>query len=156
MAVKPIPEGYTSVTPYLVIKNAAEALRYYTNAFGAKEILRMDGPNGEVAHAELQIGTARIMIGEESPDLDWHSPQSIGGSPVTLLLYVQDVDKTFQRAINAGAVEIKAVQDQFYGDRSGVVRDPYGHIWNIATHLEDLTEEEMQTRGRKAMEGQGG
>ena len=146
MAVKPIPEGYHSVTPYLIIKGAGRAIDFYKKVFGATEIMRMAGPGGSVAHAEIQIGDSRIMLADEQQQGPYRSPDAFGGTPVSLMLYVPDVDKTFKQAIAAGAKETRAVQDQFYGDRSGNLVDPFGHVWNISTHVEDVSEQEMQKR----------
>jgi PhnB protein len=145
MAVKPIPEGYHSVTPYLMIKGASRAIDFYKKVFGATEVMRMPGPGGSVAHAELQIGDSRIMLADEQQG-NYRSPDALGGSPVSLMLYVPDVDKTFKEAISNGAKETRAVQDQFYGDRSGNLVDPFGHIWTVSTHKEDVSEQEMQKR----------
>jgi len=149
--VSPIPEGYTSVTPYLIVKDAAKAIEYYTKVFGAKEIFRMDGPNGKVGHAELQIGNARIMLADENPSMGQghSSATSIGSSPVSLYLYIPDVDRVVERAVAEGAKIIKPIQDQFYGDRSGFVQDPFGHFWGIATHVEDVSPQEMEERMKK-------
>jgi PhnB protein len=146
MAVKPIPDGYSSVTPYLIVNGASKALDYYKMAFGASELMRFDGPDGKIMHAEFQIGDSRIMIADESPEMGQKSPQSLGGSATGLMLYVDDVDSTYERAITGGAKVMKKVENQFYGDRSGSLTDPFGHIWTIATHVEDVSEEEMQKR----------
>jgi PhnB protein len=151
MAVKPIPDGYTSVTPYLIVKGASKALDYYKMAFGANELMRFNGPDGTIAHAELQIGNARIMLADESPEMGHKSPQSLGGSGTGLMLYVDDADSTFERAVTGGATVMKKVENQFYGDRSGSLTDPFGHVWTIATHVEDVSEEEMQKRMEAAM-----
>jgi PhnB protein len=143
MAVKPIPEGYHSVTPYLIVKGAAKAIDYYKKVFGATEIMRMPGPNGTVGHAEIKIGDSVIMLADEQQG-NFRSPEGLGGSPVSLMVYVEDVDKTFKQAISNGAKETRAVQDQFYGDRSGNLVDPFGHVWTVATHKEDVSESEMQ------------
>ena len=146
MTVQPIPDGYTSVTPYLVVKGAARALDYYKMAFDAQELMRFKAPNGQIAHAELQIGNARIMLADEMPEMGHKSPQSLGGSPVGLMLYVDKVDETFERALSGGGIVRQAVTNQFYGDSSGTLTDPFGHIWTIATHVEDVAPEEMQRR----------
>jgi PhnB protein len=146
MAVKPIPEGYHSVTPYLIVKNAGKAIDYYKKVFGATEIMRFPGPNGSVAHAEIKIGDSLIMLADEQQQTPYRSPEAFGGSPVSLMVYVPDVDKTFKEAISNGAKEIRAVQDQFYGDRSGNLVDPFGHVWTVSTHKEDVSNEEMQKR----------
>ena len=148
--VKPIPEGYHSVTPSLIIKNAAAAIEFYKTAFGAIELFRMSQPDGRVGHAEIKIGDSPIMLADEFPELNYVSPQTLGGSPVSLMIYVADVDVVFKRAIDAGALERKAVQDEFYGDRTGSLIDPFGHCWYIATHKEDVTPEEMEKRAKSA------
>ena len=145
MAVKPIPDGYQAVTPYLIVAGAARALDFYTQVFGATEIMRMPGPNG-IAHAEIRIGDSVVMLADESPDMGYKGPVALGGSPVSLMLYVADVDATFQRAVAAGAVQQRPVQDQFYGDRSGTLEDPFGHVWTIATHIEDVAPDEIDRR----------
>jgi PhnB protein len=150
MAVKPIPEGYRSVTPYLAVKQAADAIEFYRRAFGAKERMRMPGPDGKVGHAELEIGNSVIMLADEHPEMDFRGPVSIGGTSVTLHLYVPDVDATFSKATAAGAKPVRAVEDQFYGDRAGSVRDPFGHVWHIATRKEELTTEELRRRAEAA------
>jgi PhnB protein len=147
MAVKPIPDNYPRVTPYLCIKGAAEAIEFYKEAFGATERMRMDAPGGTIGHAEIDIGGALIMLADEYPAIDFRSPASIGGSPVVIHMYVEDVDAFCKRAVDAGAAIVKPVANQFYGDRSGTLRDPYGHVWSVATHIEDLTPEEMKKRG---------
>jgi len=144
MAVKPIPEGYHSVTPYLIIKGAAKAIDFYKKAFGATELMRFPGPNNTIAHAEIKIGDSPIMLADEGNE--YKSPQSVGGSPVSLMIYVQDVDKVYDQAISAGAKSSRAVEDQFYGDRSGNLTDPFGHVWTVATHKEDVSMDEMQRR----------
>jgi PhnB protein len=143
--VKPIPEGYHSVTPYLSIKGAVKALEYYKKAFGAIELFRMEH-EGKIGHAEIKIGDSPIMLADEYPDMGSVSPQTLGGSPVGLMIYVENVDTIFKQAIDAGGVEKKAVQDQFYGDRSGTLTDPFGHVWTVATHVEDLSPEEIEKR----------
>jgi PhnB protein len=151
--VKPIPEGYHNVTPYLCCKGAADAIEFYKKAFGATEVLRMGDPSGKVGHAELQIGDSRIMLADEFPEMGFRSPQSIGGSPVMLHLYVEDVDATVPKAVAAGARVTREVADQFYGDRGGQVEDPFGHKWYVSTHKEDLSPEEIQKRAAKEMGG---
>jgi len=146
MAVKPIPDGYYTVTPYLIIKGAADALEFYKKAFGAKEVVRMCGPDGKVMHAEIKIGNSMIMLGEENPERGARSPKTLGGSPVGILLYVENVDALAQQAIAAGAKVVQPVQDQFYGDRAGTVEDPFGHVWTISTHKEDVPPDEMKRR----------
>jgi len=144
--VKPVPQGYHSVTPYLIVHAADEAIRFYIKAFGATEKFRMDGPDHRVAHAEIQIGDSRIMLADEAPAVKALSAKTIGATPVSLMLYVEDVDATFKAALKAGAIETRMVEDMFYGDRTGTVTDPYGHVWHLATHKEDVTPEEMQQR----------
>jgi PhnB protein len=145
-AVKPIPDGYHAVTPYLIVQGGARAIEFYQRAFGAKELFRMPEPDGRVAHSELQIGDSRVMLADEHPEMDARSPQSIGGSPVTIHLYVADVDATVARAIEAGAKVTRPVKDQFYGDRSGTLTDPFGHVWYVATHTEDVPADELERR----------
>jgi PhnB protein len=144
--VKPIPKGYHSVTPYLVVDNADAAIRFYLKAFGAVEVFRMDGPDHKVAHAEIQIGDSRVMLSDEVPAMKIHSPKALGGSPVSLMIYLEDVDHVFKAAVKAGATVMRPVEDMFYGDRSGTVTDPFGHTWTLSTHKEDLTAEEIQHR----------
>lgn len=151
MAVKPIPEGYYSITPYLVIKGAASAIEYYKRAFGAEETVRMEGPGGSVGHAELKFGNSIVMMADESPDMGHRGPKSIGGSPVSLVLYVENVDAVFKRALDAGAREVRPLENQFYGDRMGTLEDPFGHIWSVATHIEDVSPEEMGRRMQEMM-----
>jgi len=146
MAVKPIPEGYHNVTPYLIVKGASEAIDFYKKAFGASETMRIAAPGGKVGHAEIRIGDSAVMLADESPEMVSRSPQTLGGAGVSILLYVADVDIQFQQAIDAGAKELLPVQNQFYGDRTGTLQDPYGHIWTVATHVEDVLPEEMRKR----------
>jgi PhnB protein len=148
---KAIPEGYHTVTPYLIVKGAARALEFYKKAFNAQELFRLEGPGGSVGHAEIQIGDSRIMLADEFPDMGARSPDTIGGSPVGLCLYVEEVDALFKQAIDAGGKQERPVADQFYGDRSGTLRDPFGHQWTIATHKEDVSPEEMKRRMDAAM-----
>ena len=143
--VKPIPEGYHSLTPYLIVDGAADAIEYYKKAFGAIELFRMDH-EGKVGHAELKIGDSPFMLGDEMPSMGYVGPKKIGGSPVSLMIYVEDVDTVYPRAIEAGGIERKPLQDQFYGDRSGTLTDPFGHVWTVATHKEDVSQEEMDKR----------
>jgi PhnB protein len=149
--VKPVPDGYGGVTPYLIVKNAAKALDYYQKAFGAKEKFRMDKPDGKVGHAEISIGDSIVMLADEFPEMGHVGPQSMGGTPVSLHMYVEDVDARFKQALAAGGKEKRKVQDQFYGDRSGSLEDPFGHIWHLSTHKEDLTPEEIDKRATEAM-----
>ncbi|MBV9339538.1 MAG: VOC family protein [Acidobacteria bacterium] len=146
MAVRTIPEGYHSVTPYLIVKGAARAIDFYKKAFGATELMRFPGPNNTIAHAEIKIGDSPIMLADESADGAYHAPQPGSGSPVSLMVYVDDVDKVFNQAVSAGAKSVRPVTDQFYGDRSGNLTDPFGHVWTISTHKEDVSLEEMQRR----------
>lgn len=143
--VKPIPEGYHSVTPYLSLKGAAEGIEYYKKAFGATELFRMEH-EGKIGHAEIKIGDSPIMLADEFPEMGFVSPATLGGSPVGIMIYVDDVDTIFKQAIDAGGVEKKPVQDQFYGDRSGTLTDPFGHVWTVATHKEDVAPEEIDKR----------
>jgi PhnB protein len=151
MSVKPIPDGYHTVTPYLILKDAAGALDFYKEAFGATESMRMAGPGGRVMHAEIKIGDSPIMLADECPEMGGRSPQSYGGSPVSLALYVEDVDAQVGQAIAAGAKVLRPVADQFYGDRSGTLQDPFGHVWTLSTHKEDVTPEEMRRRAAAFM-----
>jgi len=146
MAVKPVPDGYHTATPYLIIRGAARAIEFYQRAFGAEELLRMNAPGGLIGHAEIRIGDSRIMLADEYPEMGFLGPQTLGGAPMCLLLYVEDVDASFARAIDAGASVKRPLQDQFYGDRTGTLTDPFGHVWSIATHIEDLSPEELQHR----------
>ena len=146
-----IPEGYNTVTPYLVIKGAAKAIDYYKNVFGATIVVRMDGPHGSVGHAELQIGDSRIMLADENPAMGNRSAETIGGSPVSLYVYLPDCDKVVAKAAEEGAKILKPVQDQFYGDRNGFIQDPFGHLWGIATHVEDVSPQDMKERMKKMM-----
>jgi PhnB protein len=144
--VKPIPNGYHSVTVHLVIRDAARAVEFYKKALGAVELSRMAVPDGKIMHAELQIGDSRVMLCDEFPQMCARSPQALGGSPVSMYLYVDDVDAMFNQAVAAGAKVVRPVQDQFYGDRSGALEDPFGHSWQIATHKEDLSMDEIRKR----------
>ena len=156
MTAKPIPTGFHSITPHLIIRDAARAIEFYKQAFGAKEIARMPGPDGKsIMHAEIQIGDSRIMLADEAPERDIRSPQTLGGTPVSIMLYVDDVDARYNKAIAAGAKELRPVKDQFYGDRSGCITDPFGHQWTIATHKENVSAEEIDRR-MAAMMKQGG
>jgi PhnB protein len=146
MAVKSKPDGYHSVTPYLIVRGGARAIDFYTKAFGAQELFRMDTPGGGIGHAEIQIGDSRVMLADEHPEVGAKSPDSIGASAVHLMIYVDDCDAVFNRAIAEGAKETRALRDEFYGDRMGNLVDPFGHCWSIATHKEDLSPEEIQRR----------
>jgi len=154
MPVKPIPEGYHSVTPYLIVGGAADAIEFYKQAFGAVELFRMPAPDGKIGHAEIKVGDSPIMLADEHPDMGYKGPQSIGGSPVSLMIYVEDVDTIFKQAVDAGAIVKEALQDKFYGDRMGTVIDPFGHRWHLATHKEDVSPEEMERRAKAAHGGQ--
>jgi PhnB protein len=150
MSVKPIPDGYNSVTPYLIINGAAAAIEYYKKAFGAKERMRMPGPDGKIGHAELTIGDSTLMLADEFPDMKALGPKTRGGTTVSFCVYVADCGATFKQALAAGGKELRPLQDQFYGDRSGTLEDPFGHCWTIATHVEDVSPEEMARRAEKA------
>jgi PhnB protein len=150
--VQPIPEGYRSVTPYLIVKGAVRAIEFYKRALGAKELMRLDGPGGRIGHAEIKIGDSVIMLADESPQSGAYAPQSPERQAVSLLIYVRDVDATFQRAIEAGARQVEAVQDKFYGDRMGGFTDPFGHTWYVATHIEDVPLDELKRRAQAATE----
>ncbi|RJP72573.1 MAG: VOC family protein [Candidatus Abyssobacteria bacterium SURF_17] len=147
--VNPIPKGYHTVTPHIVVRDAAKAIDFYKRAFGAEEVMRLPGPDGHgIMHAELKIGDSFIMLGEESPEMggECHSPESLGGSAVTLNLYVKDVDAAFERAVSAGAQVKMPLADMFWGDRYGALVDPFGHKWSLATHIEDVSPEEIRKR----------
>lgn len=146
MTIKPIPDGYHSVTPYLSIKGAAEAIDFYKRAFGATELFRLVAPGGEIGHAEIKVGDSPIMLADPCAEGTFRNPQTLGGSSVGLHVYVENVDALFAQAVNAGAKAVRPVQDQFYGDRTGTLEDPFGHIWFLATHKEDLTPEEINRR----------
>jgi len=143
---KPIPDGYHSVTPYMTLADAAAAIEFYKKAFGATELYRIPGPDGRIGHAEIQIGDCRMMLSDEFPEMGVTSPKTLGGTTASFLIYVPDVDTQFKRALAAGGKEIRPLQDQFYGDRSGTLTDPFGHKWTLATHVEDVPEDEMQRR----------
>lgn len=149
--VKPIPDGYHAVTPYLSLRGANDALEFYKRAFDATEIMRMPTPEGKIGHAEIKIGDSRIMLADEVPGIDFPSPQSCGGAAVHIHLYVADADACVAQAVAAGAELQRPVQDQFYGDRLGTIKDPFGHVWHIATHKEDLSPEELGRRAQEAM-----
>ncbi len=151
MKTKPIPDGYHTATPYLVVKGAAKAIDFYKEAFGAKELMRMETPNGMIAHAEIQIGDSRIMLSDEVPQMGFVGPQSLNGSPVGLMLYVEDCDRVFNRAVAAGGSVQFPMQDKFYGDRSGSIKDPFGHQWTVATHVEDVAQDELRRRAQAHM-----
>jgi PhnB protein len=155
--VQAIPKGYERVTAYLIVGGAARALDYYKKAFGATELMRFPGEDGGIGHAEIKIGDGVVMLADEAPAMGYRSPASLGGTPVSMMFYVPDVDAVFAKAIAAGGTVKQAVKDQFYGDRSGTLTDPFGHVWTIATHVEDVSPEEMQKRMAALMSGgQGG
>jgi PhnB protein len=146
MSVKAIPEGYHSVTAYLVMRNAAQAMDFYTRAFGATELFRMAMPDGKIGHAEMMIGDSHIMLADEVPERGINGPETLGGTPVSLMIYLEDVDAVYARALAAGGTEKHPLKDQFYGDRSGTLVDPFGHVWTVATHKEDVSPDEMTRR----------
>jgi PhnB protein len=149
---KAIPDGYHTATPYLIVKGAAQAIEFYKNAFGAQELFRMAAPDdGSVGHAEIKIGDSIIMLADENPAMGYRGPRSLGGAAVSTMLYVEDVDDRFSRAVAAGAKVQRPLENQFYGDRSGTVEDPFGHVWTIATHVEDIPPEEMSKRAEVFM-----
>ena len=149
--VKPIPDDYPVLIPSLAVDGASAAIDFYCDVLGAKVRMRMDGPENKVAHAELELGGSVLMLADEYPDMDYRGPKSIGGTPVTLSVYVEDVDDVYARALKAGAKQLRPVENQFYGDRSGTFEDPFGHRWNVSTHVEDVSEEEMGRRAAEAM-----
>jgi PhnB protein len=148
---KPIPDGFHTLTPYLVVDGAAAAIDFYKRAFGARELGRMPGPNGKIMHADLQIGNSRLMLADEMPQSGAKSPKALGGSPITLFVYVENVDIIFNQALAAGAKEKMPLANQFWGDRYGQVTDPFGHVWQLATHVEDVTPDEMARRAAQQM-----
>ena len=152
-AVKPIPEGYPQVTPYLVVEGAEAAIEFYGTVFGATERMRLPGPDGTIGHAELQLGDSLIMVADEAPQLGIRGPKVIGGTPVTISVYVEDVDGVVERAVQAGATLLRPVEDQFYGDRSGQLEDPFGHRWSVATHVADVSPDEMGRRAAELADG---
>lgn len=154
--VKPVPEGYHTVTPYLVVQGAASAIEFYEKALGATELFRFAAPDGKVAHAEVRIGDSRVMLADEFPEMNSRSPKALGGSPVSMYLYVEDVDAVANQVVAAGGTVLRPVKDQFYGDRSGTFSDPFGHIWTIATHKEDVPPEELRKRAEAAMQHNSG
>lgn len=155
MAVPFKPEGYHTATPYLIIKGAAAAIEFYKSVFGATELMRIPGPDDRVGHAEIKIGDSTIMLADEFPELCHRGPKSLGGTTVSLMLYVDDADGMFNRAVAAGSEVVKPMMNQFYGDRSGTFYDPWGHGWTVATHVEDVTPEEMQRRAAEWSKEQG-
>lgn len=154
MAVKSIPDGYHTVTPYLIVSGAAQAIDFYKNAFGATELFRMAAPDGRVGHAEIKIGDSVIMLADEMPDMGYRSPRSLGGAAVSTMLYVDDVDARFKQAVEAGAKVQRPLANQFYGDRSGTLEDPFGHVWTIATHVEDVPPDEIAKRAKTLFQQQ--
>jgi PhnB protein len=154
--VKPIPEGYPRVTPYLIVNGASDAIAFYTSVLGAQERMRMPGPDDTIGHAELSLGDSLIMLADEAPDMGALGPKTVGGTPVMLHVYVEDVDDVFARAIAAGARELQAVENKFYGDRSGSFEDPFGHHWSVASNVEDVPPDEMEQRAAAAMAEMGG
>jgi PhnB protein len=148
----PVPEGYPRVMPYLIVDGGSEAIDFYTQVLGASERVRMPGPDGRLGHAELQFGDSVIMLADENPEMGARGPRSVGGSPVTIHVYVDDVDDTFERALQAGATALQPLEDRFYGDRAGQLEDPFGHHWSLATHVEDVPPEEMSRRAAEMME----
>ena len=153
--VKPVPDGYHTVTPYLACSDAAQAIAFYKKAFGAKELLRIPGPGGKIGHAELRIGDSRVMLADEYRDMDFLGPLSRGGSAVHLHIYMPNADKVVERAVEAGAKVVQPLEDKFYGDRTGSVQDPFGHVWLIATHVEDVPPRELRKRAEKMMKDRG-
>lgn len=153
-AVKPVPEGYHTLTPYLIVADGAAAIAFYQKAFAARERMRLVRPDGKLGHAELEIGDSLIMLADEFAAHGALSPQTVGGTPVSLHLYLDDVDAVFARALAAGGTERRAVADQFYGDRLGTIEDPFGHIWHLSTHIEDVAPDEIDRRATAAMQGQ--
>lgn len=151
--VKKIPDGYSAVTPYLTVQGAAQAIEFYKKAFGAEEVMRFEMPDGKIAHAEVRIGGSIVMLHDEAPQWKAFSAQTIGDSPVSIMLYVDDVDAVVKRAVEAGATLTMEVADQFYGDRAGGVKDPFGHKWHVATHIEDVEPDEMRRRAEKMFSG---
>ena len=151
MATKPIPEGYHTVSPYLAVEDAPRAIEYYTKAFGAKEVVRMEAPSGQIGHAELEIGDSRVMLSDPFPQSSTRPPKELGGTSVSVFMYVEDVDAVVKQAVDAGATVTMEVADQFWGDRFGTITDPFGHVWNVATHVEDVPPEEIAERAKAAM-----
>jgi PhnB protein len=151
MPVKPIPDGYRTITPYLAVDDAAEAIEYYKKAFGAKERARMDAPGGKIGHAELEIGDSLVMLSDALPQFSTRPPKELGGTSASIFMYVEDVDAVVKQAVDAGATVTMEIEDQFWGDRFGSVQDPFGHLWSIATHVEDVPPEEMAERAKEAM-----
>lgn len=151
MAVRPVPDNYNTVTAYLIINGASDAIAFYKQAFNATEVERLAGPDGKIGHAEIRIGNSVVMLADEHPQFLQKGPQAYGGSPVTMVIYVPNVDEMFAQAIAAGGKEVRPVKDQFYGDRSGTLVDPYGHTWTIMTHVEDVPWDEIRRRFAEMM-----
>ncbi|MCF6525441.1 VOC family protein [Streptomyces sp. JJ36] len=151
MSVEPVPTGFPRVTPYLCVDGAAAAIDFYVAVLGATERMRMPAPDGRIGHAELQIGDAVVMLADEFPEMGFRGPRAVGGTPVTLYVYVTDVDAAFAAALDRGSTELQAVKDEFYGDRTGQFEDPFGHRWNVATHVEDVPPDELEKRAQQAM-----
>lgn len=151
--VKPIPEGYPQVSPYLAVDDARAAIEFYTRVFGASERMHLPDPSGKIGHAELTLGDSVIMLSDEYPEMGVRGPKAVGGTPVMISVYVDDVDSVYDRAVKAGAKGLRPVENQFYGDRSGQFEDPFGHRWSIATHVEDVSPDEMAKRAAEAMGG---
>jgi PhnB protein len=156
MSVRPIPEGYRTITPYLAVDDAAEAIEYYKKAFGAKERGRMEAPGGKIGHAELEVGDSLVMLSDALPQFSTRPPTELGGTSVSVLMYVEDVDAVVKQAVDAGGTVTMEVADQFWGDRFGTVQDPFGHLWSIATHVEDVPPDEMAERAQAAMAAMSG
>lgn len=152
---KPIPEGYPQVTPYLAVEDANRAIEWYSTVFGTRERMRLGAPDGKVGHAELELGDSLLMLADEFPEMGMRSPKAVGGTPVTISLYVDDVDGVFERAVQGGAKPLRQIEDQFYGDRVGSFEDPFGHRWSVATHVEDVPPDEMERRAAESMGGGG-
>ena len=151
--VKPIPDGYPQVTPYLCVDGAKAAIEFYSNVLGATERMHMPGPDGKIGHAELELGDSLIMLADEYPEMGVRGPKAVGGTPVTIMIYVEDADAVFDAAVAAGATSLRPVENQFYGDRIGQFEDPFGHRWSVATHVEDVPPDEMEKRAAEAMSG---
>ncbi|MFL5919890.1 MAG: VOC family protein [Gaiellaceae bacterium] len=151
MAAKPIPEGYHTLTPYLAVEDASRAIDFYKRAFGAEEVVRMPGPDGKIGHAELQVGDSKLMLSDPFPQSNVRPPSERGGPTASVFMYVEDADATFEQAKSAGATVVMELEDMFWGDRFGTLADPFGHVWSLATHKEDLSPEEMAERSKAAM-----
>ena len=151
--VKPIPDGYPQVTPYLCVDGAKDAIEFYSKVLGAKERMHMPTPDGKIGHAELELGDSLIMLADEFPEMGVRGPKAVGGTPVMIMIYVEDVDAVFDAAVAAGATALRPMEDQFYWDRTGQFEDPFGHRWSVATHVEDVPPEEMEKRAAEAMSG---